>query len=135
VYAEALGKETGFFQDPASDYGRLNLELMRAVRLVVDTGVHAKGWTRDQAVEYYRQSGATDEPTTQSEVDMCIARPGRNLAYQIGKLRILELRHRAEQRLGASFDLRKFHDQILRGGNMPMDLLSKQVDTWISKQL
>lgn len=135
VYAEAFGKEIGLFQDPASDYGRLNLELMRAVRLVVDTGIHAKGWSREQAVDYYRQSGATDEPTTQSEVDMCIARPGRNLAYQIGKLRILELRHRAEQKLGANFDLRKFHDQILRGGNMPMDLLSKQVDTWISEQL
>lgn len=134
VYAEALGKEIGFFQDPASDYGRLNLELMRAVRLVVDTGVHAEGWSREQAVAYYRESGATDEPTTQSEVDITIARPGRNLAYQIGKLKILELRHRAEEQLGLRLDIRAFHDQILGGGNLPMDLLTQHVEIWLSSE-
>lgn len=134
AWLSGTNRKNGLFHDPASDYGRLNLELMRAVRLVVDTGIHAKGWSREQAVAYYRQSGATDEPTTQSEVDMCIARPGRSLAYQIGKLKILELRRSAEQRLGTRFDLRTFHDQILRGGPMPLDLLSKQVDAWIAQQ-
>lgn len=135
VYAEALGKEIGFFHDPASDYGRLNLELMRAVRLVVDTGIHSEGWTRDQAVAYFRDSGAGDEPTIQAEVNRYIAWPAQGLSYQIGKLKILELRDRAKQQLGSRFDLRAFHDEILSGGSLPLDMLQSRVDNWIASQL
>jgi uncharacterized protein (DUF885 family) len=131
VYAEALGKEIGFFQDPASDYGRLNLELMRAVRFVVDTGIHADGWTRDQAVSYFRESGAADEPTIQAEIDRYIALPAQSLSYKIGQLKIRELRARAQQQLGPRFDIRKFHDEILSAGSLPMDMLDARVDGWI----
>ncbi len=135
VYAEALGKEIGFFQDPASDYGRLNLELMRAVRLVVDTGIHSEGWTREQAVAYFRESGAGDEPTIQAEIDRYIAWPAQGLSYQVGKLKILDLRNRARQRLGSRFDIRAFHDEILSGGSLPLDMLESRVDSWIGSQL
>ena len=135
VYAEALGKEIGFFQDSASDYGRLNLELMRAVRLVVDTGIHAEGWTREQAVAYFRESGAGDEPTIQAEIDRYIAWPAQGLSYQIGKLKILDLRNHAKERLGAHFDIKAFHDEILSGGSLPLDMLEARVDNWIGSQL
>jgi uncharacterized protein (DUF885 family) len=135
VYAEALGKEIGFFQDPASDYGRLNLELMRAVRLVVDTGIHSEGWSRGQGVAYFRDSGAGDEPTIQAEIDRYIAWPGQGLSYQIGQLKTLDLRDRAKQRLGARFDIRAFHDEILSGGSLPLDMLEVRVDNWIGSQL
>jgi uncharacterized protein (DUF885 family) len=135
VYAEALGKEIGFFQDPSSDYGRLNLELMRAVRLVVDTGIHSEGWTREHAVAYFRESGAADEPTIQAEVDRYIAWPAQGLSYQIGKLKILDLRNRAKQQLGPHFDIRAFHDEILSGGSLPLDMLEARVDSWIGSQL
>lgn len=135
VYAEALGKEIGFFQDPASDYGRLNLELMRAVRLVVDTGIHSEGWTREQAVAYFRESGAGDEPTIQAEIDRYIAWPAQGLSYQIGKLKILDLRSRAKQQLGSRFDIRAFHDEILSGGSLPLDMLEARLDNWIGSQL
>src|SRR5579863_1629846 len=135
VYAEALGKEIGFFQDPASDYGRLNLELMRAVRLVVDTGIHSEGWTREQAVAYFRESGAGDEPTIQAEIDRYIAWPAQGLSYQIGKLKILDLRNHAKERLGAHFDIKAFHDEILSGGSLPLDMLEARVDNWIGSQL
>jgi uncharacterized protein (DUF885 family) len=134
VYAEALGKEIGFFQDPASDYGRLSLELMRAVRLVVDTGIHADGWSREQAIAYFRESGAADEPTIQAEIDRYIAWPAQGLSYQIGKLKILDLRARGKQRLGDSFDIRAFHDEILSGGSLPLDMLEARVDQWIGSQ-
>jgi uncharacterized protein (DUF885 family) len=135
VYAEALGKEIGFFQDPASDYGRLNLELMRAVRLVVDTGIHSEGWTREQAVAYLRESGAADEPTIQAEIDRYVAWPAQGLSYKIGQLKILELRSRAKQQLGSGFDIRAFHDEILSGGSLPLDMLEARIDTWIGSQL
>ena len=134
VYAEALGKEIGFFKDPASDYGRLNLELLRAVRFVIDTGIHADGWSREQAVEYFRESGAADEPTIQSEVDRYIALPAQSLSYKIGQLKILELRGRAQNALGSKFDIKKFHDAILSAGSLPMDLLSARIDAWIANQ-
>ena len=134
VYAEALGKEIGFFQDPASDYGRLNLELMRAVRLVVDTGIHSEGWTRDQAVAYFRESGAGDEPTIQAEINRYIAWPAQGLSYQIGKLKILDLRNRAKQQLGLRFDIKAFHDEILSGGSLPLDMLEARVANWIGSQ-
>ncbi len=134
VYAEALGKEIGFFQEPASDYGRLNLELLRAVRFVVDTGIHADGWTRDQAVTYFRESGAADEPTIQSEIDRYIALPAQSLSYKIGQLKIRELRTRAQQQLGARFDIRKFHDEILNAGSLPMDMLDTRINDWIKSE-
>ncbi|MGI4799931.1 MAG: DUF885 domain-containing protein, partial [Janthinobacterium lividum] len=134
VYAEALGKEIGFFQDPASNYGRLNLELMRAVRLVIDPGMHAMGWTRDQAVDYFRQSGAADELTIQAEVDRYIAWPAQSLSYKIGQLKILELREQARRELGTRFDLRQFHDEILNAGSLPLDMLQNRVDGWIASQ-
>lgn len=135
VYAEALGKEIGFFQAPASDYGRLNLELMRAVRLVVDTGIHSEGWTREQAVAYFRESGAADEPTIQAEIDRYIAWPAQGLSYKIGQLKILELRERAKQHLGLRFDIKAFHDEILSGGSLPLDMLEARVDNWLENQL
>ncbi len=134
VYAEALGKEIGFFQDPASDYGRLNLELMRAARLVVDTGIHSEGWTREQAVAYFRENGVADDPTTQAEIDRYIAWPAQALSYQIGKLAILDLRNRAKQQLGPGFDIKAFHDEILSGGSLPLDMLEARVDHWIESQ-
>jgi uncharacterized protein (DUF885 family) len=135
VYAEALGKEIGFFQDAASDYGRLNLELMRAVRLVIDTGIHSEGWSREQAVACFRASGAADEPTIQAEVDRYIAWPAQALSYKIGQLKILDLRNRAKKELGPRFDIRAFHDEILSGGSLPLDMLEARFDTWIKTQL
>jgi uncharacterized protein (DUF885 family) len=134
LYAEQLGKEVGFYQDPVSDYGRLSSELFRAVRLVVDTGIHAKGWTRDQVVDFFRKSGAVDEPTIQSETDRYIAWPAQALSYKLGQLKIRELRERAQKELGPRFDIRKFHDEMLDGGSLPLDLLEARTDRWIVQQ-
>ncbi|MFZ0998692.1 MAG: DUF885 domain-containing protein [Candidatus Sulfotelmatobacter sp.] len=134
LYAEELGKEVGFYQDPVSDYGRLSSELFRAVRLVVDTGIHSKGWTRDQVVEFMRKSGAVDEPTIQSETDRYIAWPAQALSYKLGQLKIRELRERARKELGSKFDIRKFHDEMLDGGTLPLDLLEARTDKWIAEQ-
>ena len=134
LYAEQLGKEVGFYKDPVSDYGRLSSELFRAVRLVVDTGIHSKGWTRDQVVEFFRKSGAVDEPTIQSETDRYIAWPAQALSYKLGQLKIRELRDRAQKELGPKFDVRKFHDEMLNGGTLPLDLLEARTDKWIAQQ-
>jgi len=134
LYSEQLGKEVGFYQDPVSDYGRLSSELFRAVRLVVDTGIHAKGWSREQVVEFMRKSGAIDEPTIQSEADRYIAWPGQACSYKIGQLKFRELRERAQKELGAKFDLRQFHDEMLNGGSMPLDLLEARTEKWIAAQ-
>lgn len=134
LYAEQLGKEVGFYQDPVSDYGRLSSELFRAVRLVVDTGIHAQGWSREQVVEFFRQSGAVDEPTIQSETDRYISWPAQALSYKIGQLKILELRERARKELGSKFDIRTFHDEVLNGGTLPLDMLEARVDKWIAQQ-
>jgi uncharacterized protein (DUF885 family) len=134
LYAEELGKEVGFYTDPVSDYGRLSSELFRAVRLVVDTGIHSKGWTRDQVVEFMRKSGAVDEPTIQSETDRYIAWPAQALSYKLGQLKIRELRERARKELGPKFDIRKFHDEMLDGGTLPLDLLEARTDKWIAEQ-
>jgi uncharacterized protein (DUF885 family) len=134
LYSEQLGKEVGFYQDPVSDYGRLSSELFRAVRLVVDTGIHSKGWTRDQVVTFFRQSGAVDEPTIQSETDRYIAWPAQALSYKLGQLKIRELRERAKDQLGAKFDIRTFHDEILNGGTLPLDMLEARTDKWIAEQ-
>jgi uncharacterized protein (DUF885 family) len=134
VYAEALGKEVGLFQDPASDYGRLNTELMRAVRLVVDTGINADGWSRNRAVAYWRASGSADEPTIQAEIDRSISWPAQGLSYKIGQLKILGLRQRAQLALGNRFDLKIFHDQVLDSGNLPLSELEAKIDHWIASQ-
>jgi uncharacterized protein (DUF885 family) len=134
LYAEQLGKEVGFYQDPVSDYGRLSSELFRAVRLVVDTGIHSKGWSREQVVDFMRQSGAVDEPTIQSETDRYIAWPAQALSYKLGQLKIRELRERAEKELGPKFDIRGFHDEMLNGGTLPLDLLEARTDKWIAQQ-
>ena len=134
LYAEQLGKEVGFYQDPVSDYGRLSSELFRAVRLVVDTGIHSKGWTRDQVVDFFRKSGAVDEPTIQSETDRYIAWPAQALSYKLGQLKIRELRDRSQKALGPKFDIRDFHDEMLDGGTLPLDLLEARTDKWIAEQ-
>jgi len=134
LYAEQLGKEVGFYNDPVSDYGRLSSELFRAVRLVVDTGIHSKGWTRDQVVDFFRKSGAVDEPTIQSETDRYIAWPAQALSYKLGQLKIRELRDRAQKELGSKLDIRTFHDEMLDGGTLPLDLLESRTDKWIEEQ-
>jgi uncharacterized protein (DUF885 family) len=134
LYAEQLGKEVGFYQDPGSDYGRLASELFRAVRLVVDTGIHSMGWSREQVVEFFRQSHAVDEPTIQAETDRYIAMPAQALAYKLGQLKIRELRERARSELGARFDIRAFHDEILNAGVLPLDLLESRTTGWIQTQ-
>jgi uncharacterized protein (DUF885 family) len=134
LYAEQLGKETGFYQDSVSDYGRLSSELFRAVRLVVDTGIHSKGWTREQVVEFFRKTGAVDEPTIQSETDRYIAWPAQALSYKLGQLKFRELRERAQKELGPKFDIRTFHDEMLDGGTLPLDLLDARTDQWIAQQ-
>ena len=134
LYAEQLGKEVGFYQDPVSDYGRLSSELFRAVRLVVDTGIHSKGWSRDQVVEFFRKSGAVDEPTIQSETDRYIAWPAQALSYKLGQLKFRELRERARKELGAKFDIRTFHDEMLNGGTLPLDMLEARTNKWIAEQ-
>jgi uncharacterized protein (DUF885 family) len=134
LYAEQLGKEVGFYQDPASDYGRLSSELFRAVRLVVDTGIHSKGWTREQVVDFFRKSGAVDEPTIQSETDRYIAWPAQALSYKLGQLKFRELRERAKTELGAKFDIRAFHDEMLNGGTLPLDMLDARTNAWIAEQ-
>src|SRR5277367_184645 len=126
LYAEQLGKEVGFYQDPVSDYGRLSSELFRAVRLVVDTGIHSKGWSREQVVEFFRKSGAVDEPTIQSETDRYIAWPAQALSYKLGQLKFRELREK--------FDIRTFHDEMINGGTLPLDLLEARTNRWIAEQ-
>jgi uncharacterized protein (DUF885 family) len=134
LYAEELGKEAGFYKDPVSDYGRLSSELFRAVRLVVDTGIHSKGWTRDQVVDFFRKSGAVDEPTIQSETDRYIAWPAQALSYKLGQLKIRGLRERAKKELGPKFNIRTFHDEMLDGGTLPLDLLEARTNQWIAAQ-
>jgi uncharacterized protein (DUF885 family) len=134
LYSEQLGKEVGFYQDPVSDYGRLGSERFRAVRLVVDTGIHSKGWTRDQVVEFFRKSHTIDEPLIQTETDRYIAWPAQALTYKLGQLKIRELREQAHKELGPKFDIRTFHDEILSGGVLSLDLLEARTESWIKAQ-
>jgi uncharacterized protein (DUF885 family) len=134
LYAERLGKEVGHYQDPYSDYGRLENEMWRAIRLVIDTGVHEKHWSRDQMVAYFNRYTAMDEPNIQSEVDRYIAWPGQALAYKLGQLEILKLREEAKQKLGDKFDIRAFHDAVLGNGALPLDVLDSEVNSWIDSQ-
>ena len=135
LYSERLGKEVGFYQDPYSDYGRLENEMWRCIRLVIDTGVHEKHWSRDQMVEYFHRYTAMDEPNVQTEVDRYISWPGQALAYKLGQLEILKLRQEAREKLGAKFDLRAFHDEIVGSGPLPLDVLDSHVKAWIADQV
>jgi uncharacterized protein (DUF885 family) len=131
LYAERLGREVGRYQDPYSNYGRLENEMWRAIRLVVDTGVHDRRWSRDQMVDYFHRYTAMDEPNIQTEVDRYIAWPGQALAYKLGQLEILKLREKARRELGAKFDIRAFHDEVLSNGALPLDVLDSEVTAWI----
>ena len=131
LYAERLGKDVGFYQDPYSDYGRLEADEWRAIRLVVDTGVHSMHWTRQQMLDYFRAHSSMDDTNIQAEVDRYIAWPAQALGYKIGQMKILELRARAQQTLGPKFDIRAFHDQVLDSGAVPMDVLEQRIDAWI----
>ena len=130
LYSERLGEDAGFFQDPYSMYGHLQDDLLRAIRLVVDTGFHSKRWTRQQVVDYFHASSGIDEPTVQSETDRYMAWPAQALGYKIGQLKILELRDRAIKELGPRFDMRGFHDEVLGGGALPLDVLESRVTAW-----
>src|SRR4051812_13470197 len=134
LYSERLGKEVGFYQNPYSDYGRLQDEMLRAIRLVVDSGVHYKHWTRQQVVDYFHAHSAQDEPDIQSETDRYIAWPGQALAYKIGQLKITEMREKAKRELGDKFDIRAYHDEVLGAGALPMDVFEERINHWIAEQ-
>jgi uncharacterized protein (DUF885 family) len=134
LYSEWLGQEAGFYQDPYSNFGRLTYEMWRACRLVVDTGLHAKGWTRDQALRYLAENTALSMHEVTTETDRYIGWPGQALAYKMGELKIRELRKRAEATLGPRFDLRAFHDAVLENGSVPLPVLEAQIDAFIAAE-
>ena len=134
LYSERLGKEVGFFQDPYSYYGHLQDDMLRAIRLVVDTGFHYKHWTRQQVVDYFHAHSTIDEVSVQSETDRYMAWPAQALGYKIGQLEILKLRQYAKDQLGDKFDIRSFHDEVLSGGALPMDVLSTRIHEWVGQQ-
>jgi uncharacterized protein (DUF885 family) len=134
LYSERLGKEAGFFQDPYSYYGHLQDDMLRAIRLVVDTGFHYKHWTRQQVVDYFHDHSSIDEVSVQSETDRYMAWPAQALGYKIGQLEILKLRQYSKDQLGSKFDLRAFHDEVLSGGALPMDVLSTRIHDWVGQQ-
>ncbi len=133
LYSEYFTKEFGFYQDPYQDFGRLSDELLRAVRLVVDTGIHAKHWTRQQVMDYFRANTAASEREIFAETNRYIVWPGQAPSYKIGMLKILELRELAKKELGPKFDLRAYHDLVLQDGPLPLDLLEENVKAWIEK--
>ncbi|HEY7216331.1 MAG TPA: DUF885 domain-containing protein [Thermoanaerobaculia bacterium] len=134
LYAESLGDEIGLYKDPYSKFGQLTYEMWRAVRLVVDTGMHAKGWTRQQAIDYFKANAGKAEHDIEVEVDRYIVWPGQALAYKIGELKLKELRAEAEKELGAKFDVRAFHDEVLGNGALPLDVLEKNVKAWMAQE-
>lgn len=135
LYSERLGKEVGFYTDPISDFGRLSFSMWRACRLVVDTGMHYLGWSRQQAIDFMAENTALSMHNITSEVDRYISWPGQALAYKMGELKISALRREAEERLGAKFDVRTFHDTVLEAGAVPLDVLERRVKAWIERQL
>jgi uncharacterized protein (DUF885 family) len=134
LYAERLGREAGFFQNPYSYYGHLQDDMLRAIRLVVDTGFHYKHWSRQQVVDFFHDHSAIDEPDVQSETDRYMADPAQALGYKIGQLEILKLRQYAKDAMGDRFDLRAFHDEVLTGGALPMDVLAGRIHQWVDQQ-
>jgi uncharacterized protein (DUF885 family) len=134
LYAESIGKELGLFTDPYQWYGRLSDEMLRAMRLVVDTGLHAKGWTREQSIRYMLDNSSLAESDVVAEVERYIVWPGQALGYKLGQLHITALRAKAQQQLGGAFDVREFHSQVLRDGAVPMDVLSAKIDRWIASK-
>jgi len=134
LYSERLGKEVGFYEDPYSEYGRLENEMWRSIRLVVDTGVHSMHWTREQMVDYFHKYTAMDEPNVQTEVDRYIAWPAQALSYKLGQMEIVSLREQAKKELGSKFDIRAFHDEILSAGPLPLDILHARVTAWVASQ-
>jgi uncharacterized protein (DUF885 family) len=133
LYAESLGRDLGLYTDPYSAFGALSTEMWRAVRLVVDTGIHAKGWTRAQAIEYFKANTALGLADIEAEVDRYIAWPGQALAYKVGQLEILRLRRLAAQKLGVRFDVREFHSQVLGSGSVPLPVLEAKIERWLGK--
>jgi uncharacterized protein (DUF885 family) len=134
LYSESIGKELGVFTDPYQWYGRLADEMLRAMRLVVDTGLHSKGWSREQAIKYMLDNSSMAESDVTAEVERYMVMPGQALGYKLGQLRITALRAKAQQELGDKFDVREFHGQVLRDGALPMDVLSAKIDRWIESQ-
>jgi uncharacterized protein (DUF885 family) len=134
LYSELTPKEIGMYQDPYSDFGRLSLELWRAGRLVVDTGIHEKRWTRQQAIDYLVKNTPNAETDCIDSINRYIVMPSQATAYKIGMLRILDLREKAKKQLGAKFDLRQFHDVVLTNGPMPLDMLETLVDAWVKSK-
>jgi len=134
LYAESLGTEMGLYSDPYDDFGRLSYEMWRALRLVVDTGIHQFGWTRDQAIQLMLENSSLTRQNIESEVDRYIAWPGQALAYKIGEIEIKELRALAEQELQSKFDIRAFHDHLLGAGAIPLDQLNQRMKHWIAQQ-
>jgi uncharacterized protein (DUF885 family) len=134
LYAASLGHDLGLYSDPFSQFGALNAELLPAARLVVDTGIHAKGWTRDKAIDYLRTNTTLGESAIEAEVDRIIAAPAESLAAKVGQLTILGLRRRAQEKLGPRFDVRAFHEQVLGSGPLPLAVLEKKIDGWIAAQ-
>jgi uncharacterized protein (DUF885 family) len=134
LYSERLGYDLGLYKDPYSRFGQLTYDMWRAVRLVVDTGMHYKGWTRQQAIDFFKANAAKAEHDIVNEIDRYILMPGQALAYKIGQLKILSLRDRAERQLGDDFDIRAFHDHLLGAGALPLDLLEQRMDKWLADQ-
>jgi uncharacterized protein (DUF885 family) len=132
LYAETIGRELGLYTDPYQYYGYLSSELWRAIRLVLDTGIHAKGWTLEQAMEYARRNSSESDVNIRSEVERFAAIPGQALAYKVGQMKITELRHRAQHELGPRFDVRAFHRVVLESGSLPLDVLEAKVDRWVA---
>lgn len=135
LYAESLGKELGLYEDPIQYFGMLSMEMHRAIRLVVDTGIHSKGWTREQAIQYSLDHEAESEASIISEIERYMATPGQALSYKMGQIKIRTLRTKAEQKLGAQFDVRAFHSQVLNSGSLPLVLLEEKIENWINSQL
>jgi len=134
LYSERLGYDLGLYKDPYSRFGQLTYDMWRAVRLVVDTGMHYKGWTRQQAIDFFKDNAAKAEHDIVNEIDRYIVMPGQALAYKIGQLKILQIRERAEVQLGKDFDIRAFHDELLGAGALPLDLLERRMDRWMAAQ-